>query len=248
MKSKEVIDDQGLQYHIKCKKGDIGRYVILPGDPFRTDYFAGFLRDAKLIAHNREHKTWTGYVQDEKVSITSTGMGGPSAAIAVEELIHCGADTFIRIGTAGPLADAAFDKAVNGVIATSAVRNEGTTLEYVPVGYPAVSDAQVLQALLSANNERGSGFIAGIVESKDSFYGQFSPESMPMEQMLNERVLALKKANVLCTEMESAIIMVVSAIRGCRACSVLSFGAMEESIKLVISAIEKLIAGDKLRG
>ena len=94
-----------LMYHTHLKKGDVGRYVLLPGDPFRTDLIASFLDDAKLVAHHREQKTWTGYLNGEKVSVTSTGMGCPSTAIAVEELIKVGADTFIRVGTAGTVKD-----------------------------------------------------------------------------------------------------------------------------------------------
>ena len=114
----EELNEKGQQYHICCKPGDVGRYVLLPGDPFRTDYIASFLDDAKLVAHNREHKTWTGSLCGVPVSVTSTGMGGPSAAIAIEELIHCGADTFIRIGTAGRLCPESQDTSIQGIIAT----------------------------------------------------------------------------------------------------------------------------------
>ena len=120
----EELNGQGQQYHICCKPGDVGRYVLLPGDPFRTDYIASFLDDPKLVAHNREHKTWTGTLKGVPVSVTSTGMGGPSAAIAIEELIHCGADTFIRIGTAGRLCPESQAPAIQGIIATGAVRAE----------------------------------------------------------------------------------------------------------------------------
>ncbi|MDR2607031.1 MAG: uridine phosphorylase, partial [Treponema sp.] len=119
---------EGKQYHIRCKEGDVGRYVFLPGDPFRTDLIASFLDDAKLVAHNREHKTWTGYLDGQKVSVTSTGMGCPSTAIALEELIKIGADTFIRIGTAGRVCDASYDETLDGVICNAAVRDEGTTI------------------------------------------------------------------------------------------------------------------------
>ena len=114
------------QYHIQVAKGEVGRYVFLPGDPFRTDLIASFLDDAKLVAHNREHKTWTGRLDGELVSVTSTGMGCPSTAIAVEELIKCGADTFIRIGTAGPVRDEMDSERYDGVVVTGAVRDEGT--------------------------------------------------------------------------------------------------------------------------
>ena len=92
IQSKEVLNEEGKQYHIQCKKGDVGKYVLVPGDPFRTDAIAQMFDDPVLVAHNREHKTWTGTLNGEKVSVTSTGMGGPSAAIAIEELIHCGAE------------------------------------------------------------------------------------------------------------------------------------------------------------
>ncbi len=93
--------EKGMMYHIRLKKGDVGRYVLLPGDPFRTDLIATYFDEPKLIAHNREHKTWVGKLDGVPVAVTSTGMGCPSAAIALEELIKCGADTFIRVGTAG---------------------------------------------------------------------------------------------------------------------------------------------------
>ena len=120
LQSKDVLNKEGKHYHIACSKGDVGRYVLLPGDPFRTDLIARYLDDAKLVAHNREHKTWTGTLLGERVSVTSTGMGGPSAAIAVEELIHCGADTFIRIGTAGTVSEASMQEGVDGVVISGA--------------------------------------------------------------------------------------------------------------------------------
>ena len=129
-----------IMYHTKLKKGDVGRYVFLPGDPFRTDLIASFLDDAKLIAHSREHKTWTGYLNGEKVSVTSTGMGCPSTAIAIEELIKVGADTFIRIGTAGTCKDENDNKVYDGTIVTGAVRDEGTTVQYIPIEYPAIAE------------------------------------------------------------------------------------------------------------
>ena len=133
-------EQDGKMYHIQCKKGDVGRYVLLPGDPFRTDLIASYLDDAEMIAHNREHRTWTGTLLGEKVSVTSTGMGCPSTAIALEELIACGADTFIRVGTAGCMSQERRNRETIGGIVTAAVRDEGTTRQYVPVEYPAVAD------------------------------------------------------------------------------------------------------------
>lgn len=138
MECNEVLNEKEQQYHICCKKGDVGRYVLLPGDPFRTDLIAKYLDDAVLVAHNREHKTWTGYLNGVRVSVTSTGMGCPSTAIALEELIHCGADTFIRIGTAGRVCDESWDEKLDGVICTGAVRDEGTTIHYIPIDRKSV--------------------------------------------------------------------------------------------------------------
>ena len=130
-------EESGREYHIKTGKNEIGKYVILPGDPKRSAKIAAYLDDAKLVADNREFVTYTGYLEGEKVSVTSTGIGGPSAAIALEELVHCGADTFIRVGTCG-----AMQLDIMGgdiVVATGAVRMEGTSKEYAPIEYPAVA-------------------------------------------------------------------------------------------------------------
>ena len=145
-----VFTDEGKTYHVRVGKGDIGRYVLLPGDPFRTDLIASYFDDAKLVAHNREHKTWTGTLNGVPVSVVSTGMGCPSTAICLEELIACGADTFIRVGTAGRVCDRAFDPTLDGVINTAAVRDEGTTKHYIPIEYPAVADRHVAAAAMSS--------------------------------------------------------------------------------------------------
>ena len=163
-----MLTPDGKMYHIHCKEGDVGRYVLLPGDPFRTDLIATYLDDAKLVAHNRELKTWTGYLDGVKVSVTSTGMGCPSTAIAVGELIKCGADTFIRVGTAGRICDRAQDPTLDGVINTAAVRDEGTTIHYIPVEYPAVADRHGVDALAVSAKKLGYNFIEGISQTKDS--------------------------------------------------------------------------------
>ena len=210
-----MLTPDGKLYHIHCKPGDVGRYVLLPGDPFRTDLIASYFDDARLVAHNREHKTWTGTLNGVKVSVTSTGMGCPSAAIAVEELIKCGADTFIRVGTAGRVCDKAYDETLDGVINTAAVRDEGTTIHYIPIEYPAVADRHVVDALARAAKKLGYNFAEGITQSKDSFYGQHEPEAMPAEGRLKERWEAWRRGNVMSSEMESAAIFVISSIRGC---------------------------------
>ena len=242
-----MLTEDGKQYHIRCKEGDVGRYVLLPGDPFRTDLIATYFEDAKLIAHNREHKTWTGYLDGEKVTVTSTGMGCPSAAIAVEELIKCGADTFIRVGTAGRVSDRAQDMTLDGVINTAAVRDEGTTIHYVPIEFPAVADRHVVDALARASKNLGYNFIEGITQSKDSFYGQHEPDNMPASARLHERWEAWKKADVLTSEMEAAAIFVISSIRGCRAASIMSFlnTDIKKNIEVARDAIRILIKEDK---
>ena len=143
----------GLQYHLQIRPGDVGRYVILPGDPKRCEKIARHFDDAKLVADSREFVTYTGYLDGEKVSVTSTGIGGPSATIAMEELVLCGADTFVRVGTCGGI-----DLDVKGgdiVVATGAVRMEGTSREYAPIEYPAVADLEVTNALVAAAKELG---------------------------------------------------------------------------------------------
>lgn len=239
-----VIKD-GVMYHIHCKPGDIGRYVFLPGDPFRTDFIAQYLDDAVLVAHNREHKTWTGYLMGEKVSVTSTGMGCPSAAIAMEELIACGADTFIRIGTAGRVCDASYNEALDGIICNAAVRDEGTSLHYIPVEYPAVADHHIVKALVDSAKELGLNYQEGITQSKDSFYGQHEPDSMPVAKRLHERWDAWKAGNVMCSEMESSVLFVLGTIRGCRAGSIMSFKDMGKTIEVACLAVKKLIELDK---
>ena len=213
-----VFTDEGKTYHVRVGKGDIGRYVLLPGDPFRTDLIASYFDDAKLVAHNREHKTWTGTLNGVPVSVVSTGMGCPSTAICLEELIACGADTFIRVGTAGRVCDRAFDPTLDGVINTAAVRDEGTTKH---------------------------NFIEGITQSKDSFYGQHEPENMPAEPWLKARWEAWRRGNVISSEMESAAIFVISSIRGCRASSVMAYTEMPKSVEVAVGALRILIEQDK---
>ena len=236
--------DSELMYHIQCRKGDVGRYVLLPGDPFRTDMIAGYFDDARLVAHNREHKTWTGTLDGVPVSVTSTGMGCPSAAIAVEELIRCGADTFIRVGTAGRVCDLSWDDKWHGVINNAAVRDEGTTIQYIPMAYPAVADRHIVAALADSAEELGYLFLEGITQSKDSFYGQHSPEMMPNEAYLRDRWEAWRRGNVVSSEMESAAIFVISSIRGCRAASIMAFKEMEIAVEVTCRALRKLIQKD----
>lgn len=202
-------EDPNRQYHIQVAPGEVGKYVILPGDPKRCKKIAEHLDDAKLVADSREFVTYTGTLNGVKVSVTSTGIGGPSAAIALEELVKAGADTFIRVGTSGGI-----DLSVKSgdlVIATGAVRMEGTSKEYAPIEYPAVADIEVVNALIGAAKEMCVPYHAGVVESKDSFYGQHTPESKPVSYELLNKWEAWKRMGCKASEMESAALFIVAA-------------------------------------
>ncbi len=205
------------QFHIRCAPGDVGRYCLLPGDPGRSEKIAAYFDNPERVAANREFVTYTGTLLGERVSVTSTGIGGPSASIALEELAAIGADTFVRVGTCGGIR---LDvKSGDLVIATGAVRMEGTSREYAPVEYPAVPDYEVLTALVDAARASGRDWHAGVVQCKDSFYGQHSPERMPVRAMLEEKWEAWRRLGVLASEMESAALFVTAAARGVRCAS-----------------------------
>lgn len=206
------------QYHIQCEAGDVGRYVILPGDPGRCEKIAQYFENPRLVAKNREYTTYTGTLLGEKVSVTSTGIGGPSAAIALEELSAIGADTFVRIGTCGGIDQKV--KSGDCVIAMSAVRQEGTSREYAPIEYPATADYQVLHGLIEAAKLLGVSWHAGVVQCKDSFYGQHDPGRMPVANTLLDQWEAWKRLHVLASEMESAALFTVAASLGVRCGSV----------------------------
>lgn len=246
--SKEVLNESGKQYHICCGKGDIGKYILLPGDPFRTDIIARHLDEPVLVAHNREHKAWTGKLNGEKVSVVSTGMGCPSTAIALEELIHCGAEVIIRVGTCGRVCPESYDESLEGVIITGSVRDEGTTVHYVPIEYPAMADRHVTDALARACAAKGYKFAEGIAQSKDSFYGQHDPDSMPNSERLHQRWKAWEKSRVMASEMETAALFVVSSIRGVKAGAIMAYGSMNDhTIELACDAIRIMIEEDKKR-
>ena len=237
-------NDKGQQYHVELAKGDVGRYVILPGDPGRVETIAAFLDHPVKMASHREYVTYTGALDGVKVSVTSTGIGGPSAAIAVEELIAAGADTFIRIGTAGMIQD--YFNLNDCIIATGAVRDEGTTRQYIPLAYPAVAHYQVVAALQYAAEKCGKVSHIGIVQSKDAFYGEAEPESMPNEDMLRSQWKAWKRGQVLASEMEAAALFVVSSIRKARAgCVLNNRGDMKETRAVAVEAVRYLIEADR---
>ncbi len=215
-------------FHLKTQAGDINRYCILTGDPGRTEEIAEHLQDAYHVCTNREFSVHNGNISyagaDGKsfsvpITVCSTGIGGPSAAIALEELVQCGADTFIRIGTCGGIAE----KVIPGdnVIAQACVRQEGTSREYAPIEYPAAADFEITAALVHASKQLGQRFHTGVIQSKDSFYGQHDMNRMPVSDDLRAKWTAWKRLGVLASEMEAAALFVVSAALGVRCGAIL---------------------------
>lgn len=249
------------QYHIHCAPGDVGRYCILPGDPGRVAAIAALFDDAHPVAQNREFTTWTGTLLGEKVSVCSTGIGGPSAVIALEELVKCGADSFIRTGTCGGIELAV--KSGDIVVATGAVRYEHTSQEYAPIEYPAVPDFTVTGCLVRAAEKLSYPLHTGVVQCKDSFYGQHSPESSPVWYELQNKWDAWKRLGVKASEMESAALFVAAAalrVR-CGSCFHVVWNqereragldqAMSEdtsaSVRVAVEGLRLLIAADRAK-
>ena len=203
-----------MQYHIHCNRGDVGRYVFLPGDPGRCQSIASFFDNPVHIGMNREYNIYTGTMLGQKVSVCSTGIGGPSASIAMEELAAIGADTFIRVGTCGGIAMDVLPGDV--VVATGAIRYEHTSLEYAPIEFPAVADWEITNCLVEAAKALGYPLHTGVVQCKDAFYGQHSPARMPVSYELLNKWEAWKRLGVKASEMESAALFVVADALGCR--------------------------------
>ncbi len=254
------MQDIGMQFHIRCKQGDVGRYCFLPGDPGRCAQIASYFEEPVHIGMNREFNIYTGTLLGEKVSVCSTGIGGPSAAIAMEELAAIGADTFIRIGTCGGIAMDVLPGDV--VVATGAVRYEHTSLEYAPVEYPAVPDFSVAAALKASGEALGCRVHTGVVQCKDSFYGQHSPEKSPVSYELHQRWESYKRLGVKASEMESAALFVVAAALGVRCGSCFHVVWNQEceaaglempmtedtagAIQVGVEAMKRLISADKV--
>ncbi|MBT3190731.1 MAG: nucleoside phosphorylase, partial [Anaerolineae bacterium] len=214
--------------------------------------------DPKLVAYNREYKTYTGTLLGEKVSVTSTGIGCPSTAIAVEELIMIGADTFIRVGTSGGMQP--HFKAGDLGIVTGAIRDEGTTLHYMPPEFPAVADIDVVLALRDAAKKLGYPHHLGISHSKDSFFGQHQPERMPVDSRLLNRWKAWVQGGAICSEMEAAAIFILSSIYRKRASGIMLIGWNQEGdnpeehvsdlsnlIETAVESVKILIKQDRQR-
>ena len=208
------------QYHVGFDDTHGAQYAILPGDPGRVEKIASFLDNPRFHCQNREYTTWLGEISGKTVMVMSTGMGGPSTAIGIEELFKTGVKNFIRIGTCGGMALPVMGGDV--VIATGTIRMEGTTREYVPIEFPAVANLDITNALVEAAKRTGQKWHAGIVHCKDSFYGQHSPDRMPIGYDLKNKWDAWLKAGCLGSEMESATLYIVSQILGARAGCVLN--------------------------
>ena len=255
----DYTEGSGKQYHTGIGPEDIGKYVILPGDPKRCKKIADHFDNPVLMADSREYVTYTGTLSGEKVSVTSTGIGGPSAAIAIEELSKCGAHTFIRVGTCGGM-----QKEVMGgdiVIATGAIRMEGTSREFAPIEYPAVPDFAVVNALSTAAEELDIRHHTGVVQCKDSFFGQHEPEVMPVSYELQNKWEAWIRMGCLASEMESAALFIAGSFLRVRVGSCFLVVANQERAKLglpneqahdteiairtAVKALEHLIAEDK---
>ncbi len=248
----------GKQYHIQVGEGDVGKYVILPGDPKRCAKIAQYFEQPKLMADSREYVTYTGFLDGVIVSVTSTGIGGPSAAIALEELAMSGADTFIRVGTCGGMQEHIMGGDV--VIASGAIRMEGTSREYAPIEFPAVADIKVADALIAAAKKLGQRFHVGVVQCKDSFYGQHSPETKPVSYELLHKWEAWKRLGCLASEMESAALFVAASSLHVRIGSCFLVMANQErekaglpnpvvhdtdmAVRISIEALQKLIQED----
>ena len=250
------------QFHIHCVPSDVGRYCILPGDPGRVPAIAALFDDAHQVAYNREFNVWTGTLLGEKVTACSTGIGGPSAAIAMEELHKCGADTFIRTGTCGGIDINV--KSGDVVVATGAIRYEHTSLEYAPIEFPAVADFDITLALRQASEELGYFTHTGVVQCKDSFYGQHSPEKSPVYYELLQKWESWKRLGVKASEMESAAMFVVASALGCRcgSCFHVIWNQEREaagldqkmsedtsaSVKVAVEGLKRLIEADRKAG
>ena len=243
-----------VQYHIRVKEEDVGKYVLLPGDPGRCEAIANYFDDPKFVSFNREHKVYTGSLLGEKVSVVSTGMGCPSTAIAVEELVKIGCHTFIRVGTSGAMQPGM--KLGDISVINAAIRDEGTTRQYLPIEYPAVADLTVTNALVTASQNLDYTYFVGVSHTKDSFYSEVEPDRMPMATHLMERWNQWVAGGAICSEMEASAVFILSGIYRKRAGAVaMIIGSDIDTIakkhdpdgmiRVAVEALRILISNDK---
>ncbi len=251
-------ENENLVHHLKLKKGDVGRYVIMPGDPKRCKKIAKRFDNPKFIAEFREYATYTGYIDGVKVSTTSHGIGGPSTAIAMEELIKVGADTFIRVGTCGGMNMDVLPGDI--VIVNGAIKLGGTMDNYIPKEFPCVPNIEVLEAMIEAANNIKNKTHVGIVQCKDAFYSQHAPDSMAVDKELLYKWNSYIKAGALASEMESATLFAVGSAKNVRTGAAMLVlhnqeriknnindkkdYTGEEAIDLIIESIKVLIKND----
>lgn len=227
-----------LQHHIRCSVGDIAPSVLLPGDPARAEVIGSMLDGSTRIAVNREYTTFTGTWNGVPVSVTSTGIGCPSAAIAVEELARCGARQLVRVGTSGSMQPGVGPGDL--VVGTGAIRDEGTSRAYLPIEFPAVADHILAGALATSARQSQRRTHLGVIHSKDSFYGQKEPQNMPVADELTARWSAWQAGGALCSEMETAAIFTVATVRAIRAGSIcLVASSLDGSSRLGGKELEK---------
>lgn len=257
-----MTEPDGRLHHIAIQPGSVGRYVLLPGDPGRVERIAAHFDNPRFVASHREYVTWTGELDGVQVSCTSTGIGCPSTAIAVEELVAAGADTFIRVGTSGAMQRHL--RTGDVAVVTGAIRDEGTSRQYLPLEFPAVADLDVTIALRDGAVEAGIPFHLGIAHSKDSFYAQHEPERMPIAPELAARWNAWTAGGAICSEMEAATLFIVASTLRVRAGgAMLVFqnldhlppteeerrnGDVERAIAVAVAGLRRLIAQDRERG
>jgi uridine phosphorylase len=245
------------KYHVGLAKGEVGEYVLVPGDPGRTPAIAKYLDDAREVAFNREYRTFTGSIGGVPVSAISSGMGGPSVAIMIEELSEIGVHTFLRVGTCG----AAQPEIKMGdlVIATGSVRSEGTPNGYVPLEYPAVASLEIVQALMDASKAAGAPFHTGIIRSVDALYSDLLPDTMPRAKELRAELDMWSRAGILSNDMETSTLFVVARLRKRRAGTInlcvdelgageihhLDPSYMDRMLKVAVDALRRLIERDR---
>ena len=248
--------EEKMMLHTNLTRSEVGRYAFLPGSPQRVERIARYLDNPKFVKVNREHETWEGYLEGEKVLVTSTGMGGPSTAIALEELVELGADTFIRVGSCATVSENCNRGDI--VIPSSCVRMEGTALHYGPLEYPAVPDLEVFDEIRKAAGKYDYNSVAGTVISRDGFYSQYDEFDKPSAYYIKPKWEAYKRLGAIATEMEAATLFVAASSLNVRSGAIMvcatDFKKVNKTypmdyetraIEIAVDAMRQLILKDK---
>lgn len=244
------------RYHIKIEPGQVGRYVLMPGDRDRVPRIAKLLADARLVAENREYRTMTGTLDGVPVSVVSSGMGAPCITIGLEELRTAGVDTIIRIGTTGAVGPG--PRLGDAILALGAVRTEGTSRAYIDLEYPAVADLDVVNALREAARAAKAPHHVGIVESSDAYYA-----GAWLGAQAEARAERMRRAGLIAIEMEASALFVVGRLHGLRTGCILTLreemradgarvqagpgfeAGLDRSIAVAVDAVRRLIRADR---